>query len=229
MTATCPAEWITRHSLTCTSSIQVCRMWFFYDHVRFCQQACRACHFYTRVCFYQHPWMSITRHLLKVAPRCHSQTCNYLLLRVLETVPFIHFCLFLSTVLQSMQQDICKRLPLAAPHDKPRRERCVTEVQVSGVREGIQIQASPQSRFFSICSCAVVASAWGEIASLPDLKLIYSVCNIAEVIIIDYGLDVGVRFPTGRVFLLLSTSAPRSTLMLPQHAACRYRGFFPGG
>lgn len=164
-----------------------------------------------------------------LAPRCHFQTCNYLLLRVLQTVPFIHFCLFLSTVLQSMQQDICERLPLAAPHDKPRRERCVTEVQVSGVREGFQIQASPQSRFFSVCSCAVVASAWGEIASLPDLKLIYSVFNIAEVIMIDNGLHVGVRFPAGRVFLLLLSSAPRPTLMLSQHDACRYQVFFLEG
>lgn len=53
----------------------------------------------------------------------------------------INYWLFVSVV-QGVQQAVCQCLPPSASHDQPRRECRPSQVQVSRVRKGFQVQAS---------------------------------------------------------------------------------------
>lgn len=50
----------------------------------------------------------------------------------------------LSTVMQDLQQELRERVPAAAAHDQPRRERVAPQVQVQRLRQSLQVQAPPQ-------------------------------------------------------------------------------------
>ena len=75
-----------------------------------------------------------------------------LLLLLVVVVVDVQFNQFyqLVTVVLGVPEELCQRLPSAASHDQPRRERRPAQIQMHLLRKGVQVQAPPQSMYLSI-------------------------------------------------------------------------------